>query len=93
MPNQDSPSPFEIVRAVETLRAAGYMFSPPQNVATRFRLYTLAEAAELTGMDLTWLRRHQDEFPNALKPPDSPRRLRECDIEAAYKRWMAEPRV
>jgi hypothetical protein len=88
--NPQAPSPWEIARAVETLTAAGFVFQSPESVRARYRLYTLKEAAQLTGMDLTWLRRHQNEFPNSLKPPGTPLRLRESDIVAAYKRWQTD---
>jgi hypothetical protein len=87
MSASEAPTAWEIVRAAETLKAAGFLFSPPQNVAIRIRLYTFAEAAEMTGLQLTWWRRHQGEFPHLTKPPGSPLRITLADIEAAIKRW------
>ena len=48
------------------------------------------EAAKALGMSVSWVRGHEEEFPNRVKVPGGDVRIPVSDIEAALRRWRVE---
>lgn len=81
------PTPWDICRAVDTLRAAGATIVLAGRAASAVRFLTREEVAEALAMSLTWVKAHEHEFPGRVKVPGGDVRIPIRDVEAALDRW------
>lgn len=89
MSHDASPSPWEICRAVDTLRQAGAVVVLSGRAAAAVRFLTREEVAEALQLSVSWVRQHESEFPNRIKVPGGDVRIPLADVEAAIERWRA----
>ena len=89
----DQPTPWEIVRAVGILRAAGIVVVLGSRSASSIRLMSREEVAEALGVSVSWVRAHEAEFPGRVKVPGGDVRIPVADVEAAIERWRAPREV
>ena len=89
MSRDASPSPWEICRAVDTLRSAGCVVVLSGRAAGAVRFLTREEVAEALQLSVSWVRQHEEEFPNRIKVPGGDVRIPLSDVEAAIERWRS----
>lgn len=87
------PTPWEICRAVETLRSAGAVVVLGGRAATAIKLMSRDEVAEALGVSVSWVRAHEQEFAGRVKVPGGDVRIPVADVEAAIERWRAPREV
>jgi len=87
--SDDQPTPWELVRAVETLRRSGakVVLGPS---ARAVRLFSRGEVAEMLSVSVDWMKAHEAaEFPGRMKIPGGEWRITLKDVEAALDRWRS----
>lgn len=89
MSRDQVPSPWEICRAVDTLRAAGAVVVISGRAASAVRFLTREEVAEALQLSVSWVRAHEYEFPGRVKVPGGDVRIPLADLEAAIQRWRS----
>lgn len=89
MSRAETPTPWEICRAVDTLRSAGCVVVLAGRAAGAVRFLTRSELAEALSVSITWVKDHESEFANRVKIPGGDVRIPVADVEAAIERWRA----
>ena len=89
MSRDATPTAWEIVRAVDTLRAAGAVVVLSGRADAAIRFLTREEVAEALALSVSWVRQHESEFPNRVKVPGGDVRIPLSDLEAAIERWRS----
>lgn len=82
-----APTPWDICRAVDVLRAAGATVVLGGRAASAVRLLSRHEVAEALSVSLAWVKAHETEFPGRVKIPGGDVRIPVRDVEAALDRW------
>lgn len=83
-------TPLELTGLVNTLREVGIPIVVESGHLAALRSVSRAEAAELLGMSVTWIRQHEGEFPNRWKAGEDVR-IPVSDLTAYVQRRRVVP--
>jgi hypothetical protein len=94
MSSHVKPTPWDVVRAVETFRDVGAAVVLPDSAAGgRIRVFSVQDVSEMLNVSKGWIRAHMDEFPGVSRLPGGDLRIPICDVEAALDRWREAYRI
>jgi len=78
-------TPIELMQLLDLMRRCGVVMLPDTSATRRIKSVSRAEAAELLGCSVSWIRGHEEEFPHTYSLGTDPRYLL-SDLEAFVAR-------
>jgi hypothetical protein len=86
--DEQRPSAFELMEAIETFRRAGMAIMLPDTVeGRRIKVFAVRDVALILDCSTEFIKSHLDEFPEASRMPGGEIRIPLEDIKAALERW------